>query len=431
MGAEIRDVLLPQLGMGMSEGEIVEWLAIEGARVERDQPLVSIENEKTVTELPAPFAGFVHFVVDVGRKIPIETVIAKIATSEDAYRGLVNGGQGAESDVGSPSVVVDANGGASVAAKEPPSARIRASGVAKALARSNGVNLAAITGTGPYGRIVKRDVLEHLKGSGPAALPDAIPSNVAAAGVLARDVGAEGRRAPKARLPLTGARGAIARRMVQASVEAAQTFVFFEVDVTDLLRVRKLLDQKVEDEGKLTALAYYAKAVALACKRVPIANATVEDGEIFLWNEVNIGIAVALPGATEHDSSLVVPVVHGVESLGIAALSRKIREKVQKARDRALTPADVANGTITISSNAGLFPGMWVYSTPLLNLPQAIIFQPGNAAKRPVVVDDEIVIRTILPCSLTFDHRCLDGEPTARFIRELSGFLTNPETMML
>jgi pyruvate/2-oxoglutarate dehydrogenase complex dihydrolipoamide acyltransferase (E2) component len=220
--------------------------------------------------------------------------------------------------------------------------------------------------------------------------------------------------------------------MVKSSTQAAQTFVFFEIDVTDLLRVRAELVERLENSGtKLSLLAFYAKAVALACKRVPIANATLEGNAICLWNEVNIGIAVALPGSTEFDSSLIVPVVHGADSLEVLALNERIQQQVKKAREGMLSPSDVSGGTITISSTARLTAGTWSVSAPLLNLPQVINFQPGTPLKRPLVVEDEIAIRSVLPCGLTFDHRCLDGEPTGRFIRELCGYLSNPETMLV
>lgn len=415
MSTLIQDVVLPQLGMGMAEGSIVEWLVAEGAQVSRDQPLVSIETEKVVTELPAPSAGVVHLLAQAGDKVPVETVIAKITPSDEAYHALV---------AGTPSTTATSQGnqvprgsGSPLGNGVPASAshgRVIASGAAKALARLHGVDLATIVGTGPAGRIVESDVLREIEKRPQTVGPKSGANN------------------PKLTIPLAGVRRAIAERMVRSSTQAAQTFVFFEIDITDLLRVRADMLEQMENRGtKLPLLAFYAKAVALACKRVPIANATLEGNEICLWNDVNIGIAVALPGSNEFDSSLIVPVVHGADSLEILALNERIQQQVKKAREAMLTPSDLSGGTITISSTAGFTaPGVWGVSAPLLNLPQVINFQPGTAVKRPLVIEDQIAIRSVLPCGLTFDHRCLDGEPAGRFIKELCGYLGQPESML-
>ena len=404
------DVLLPQLAMGMAEASIVEWLVAEGAAVTRDQPLVSIETEKVVTELPAPVTGFVHLLAQAGDRLPVETVIARIAPSQESYRALL-ASSAAAAPTGAPGVSDTRKAAAPAGAAS--AARVIASGSAKALAKEHGLDLTGVVGTGPGGRIVEDDVRRALQGARRPTQPQSAPRRL------------------KARIPLTGARRAIAERMVESSTRAAQTFVFFEVDVTDLLRVRAELRERLPGpDARLSLNAFNSKAAALACRHVPLANATLEGAEICLWEEVNVGIAVALPGATEFDSSLIVPVVHGADSLDIPTLNERIQQQVDKARAGALTPFDLFGGTITISSTAGFTAGSWAVSTPLLNLPQVINFQPGTALKRPLVVEDQIAIRSVLPCGLTFDHRCLDGEPTGRFVRELSGYLSRPETML-
>jgi len=437
MTGQTHDMLLPQLAMGMAEGSIAEWLVAEGAEVGRDQPIVSIETEKVVTELPAPNAGFVHLVARVGEKLPVETVIAKIADSRTAYEALLageagaagdrerdaqpasGGGAGAGADNAQAALARDAVLAPSRGKPQPsgPGAsapsetqRILASGLAKALARQHGIDLGTVSGTGPGGRIVESDVLRERD-----RRRDASPASTDT-------------RRLRAKIPFAGVRRAIADRMVKASSQAAQTFSFFEVDLTNLLRMRE--DRSGEGAPKLSLIAFYAKAVALACKKAPIVNSTLEDDAIFVWDEVNIGIAVALPGATEFDSSLMVPVVHGVDALSLEEINECIQQQVKKAREGELKPSDTAGGTITISSTDRFLPGAWSVSTPLLNLPQAVNFQPGTPVKRALVVNDEIAIRTVLPCGLTFDHRAFDGEPVARFARELSARLLDPETML-
>lgn len=420
----IREMILPQLAMGMSEGSVVEWMAKEGARIERDQPLVAIETEKVVTDLPAPHGGFLHILVTGGEKIPVETLIARIADTEDEYRQIVGAGAREPMVMVAPEAVPAPHDVGSEPARGPGgvvAGRIRASGLAKKIARQGGISLSTISGTGPGGRIVRRDVLTAIEGT----------QKRDAAVVHGAVMSMKGMR-EKARIPLTGMRATIAERMVKAKNTAAHTYIFFEIDVTKLVSVRdNLLGREQELGTRVSLTAIYARAVALACQHVPICNATLADHEITIWDNVNVGIAVALPGRGEYDSGLMVPVVRNVETKGLLAIDREIKDLVHRARSGALTPEDMADGTITISSTGGFMPGAWMVSTPLLNLPQVVNFQPGSQLQKPIVIDGKVEVRTILPCGLSFDHRAMDGEPAARFARKVSDLLGNPELMLL
>ncbi len=413
MTGQTQDMVLPQLGMGMAEGVIQAWLVGEGAEVVRDQPIVSIETEKVVTELPSPTAGFVHQLAQAGEKIQVEALIAKIAASKEAYDALVTG-DAADAVSGASRASNEVEASAPARGETPsPTGRVVASGAAKALARQRGIDLTKVAGTGPGGRIVESDVLGERATLGDA--PSAPPAT----------------RRVKAKIPLAGTRRVIADRMVKASTEAAQTFAFFEVDVTALIRVREAQAERLGGpDVKLSLLAFYARAVALACRKVPIVNSTLEDDAILVWDDVNIGIAVSVPGSTDLDSGLLVPVIRGVDGLGVGEINERIRLQARRAREGSLNGADMAGGTITISSTDGFLPGAWLVSTPLLNLPQAVNFQPGTPVARPVVVGGEIVIRDVLPCGLTFDHRCVDGEPIGRFVREFCGYVQDPELLL-
>lgn len=430
----ICDVVLPQLGMGMSEGSIAQWLVIEGAEVRRDQSIAIIETEKVATELPAPYSGFVHLVAAAGEaKLPVETLIARIADDRADYEqiGASNGGSKALA-------ALPAETALARALKEArPAGRIRASGLAKAVARKNDIDVADLRGSGPSGRIIRKDVDAEI------ARLEAATKVEPSASCAARKW-PSARRAPemprgtraggeKARLAITGVRKLIAERMVAASTHAAQTFSFFEIDVTGLAAWRKrLLARQDELGGRISLTAIYAKALAVACRRVPICNATVEGDEIVVWENVNIGIAVALPGRNEFDSSLIVPVVRDVGGKGVVEINEDIRQIVGKAREGRLAPDDTSGATITMSSTDGFMsPGTWMVSTPLLNLPQVINFQPGSLVDRPLVVDGAIAIRTVLPAGLVFDHRAMDGAPVAKFIRALCELLQEPESMLL
>src|SRR5271165_6164501 len=418
----IRDVILPQLAMGMSVGTIVEWARAEGQRVERDQPLLTLETEKVATELPAPHSGFLHIIAPTTVEVPVETLIARIAETEAEYRELVAAAPGAPlAPASAPAAPAPTQG----EAQPPANGRIRASGLAKTIARIRGLDLAAIAGSGPRGRIVLRDV------EAAAAAAAARPVTAAAPETPVRPASAGAMR-EKARIPMTGMRRVIAERMVATKTTAAHTYAFFEVDVTKLVEAHKTVRAREDQLGVSVSLtAFIARAQAIACLEAPICNATIVGDEIVVWDNVNLGLAVALPGKGPYDSGLVVPVIRDADRKGVLAVAREMKDLIARARAGTLTPADMADGTITLSSTSGLLPGAWAVSTPLINQPQVVNFQPGSPIERPVVVDGQVVARTMLACGLSFDHRAMDGEPVGRFVRKLADLLTNPELMAL
>ncbi|MFA7282278.1 MAG: dihydrolipoamide acetyltransferase family protein [Sterolibacterium sp.] len=416
---------MPQLAMGMSEGTIVEWSVQEGDRVTRDQTMAAIETEKVVTDLPAPYAGFVHLLAPKGETLPVENVIAKIADTQGEYQSLVGGDKvvvGGSAD--SPTKAALASTTLAVSRSVTNivgKGKVRASGLAKAIARKNGINLSVITGSGPAGRIVRRDVDDAM--SAASSRTADVPSGAASV--------AQGMR-EKFKLPLTGMRATIAQRMLATKTSSAQTYVFFEIDITKLLAARAtILGYQSDLDGRMSLAPFQARALALACQQVPICNATLTDNAVTLWENVNVGIAVGIPGRNEYESGLVVPVVRDVQDKGVLQIHREMKDLVARARSSSLSAADMADGTITLSSTDGFLPGGWMLSTPLLNLPQVISFQPGTPIEKPVVIDGQVAVRTILPCGLTFDHRALDGVPAGKLAKALRDLLSNPELMLL
>lgn len=425
----IREMIMPQLGMGMSEGTVAEWAVKEGERVARDQALVSVETEKVVTELPSPYAGYVNLVAAVGETVPVETLIARIADTLEEYQALVRSpaaaaAQPARAEAAlAGSAAPAAHAAAAVAA---PPRRIRVSGLARKLARDNGLALAGIEGTGPAGRIVRRDVQALIARATSAA-------TVAVAAAAAASPAGMPPVREKARIPVTGMRRTIAERMIASKNTAAHTHVVFEIDVSKLVAMRETLREREKDIGaRISMTAIYARALALACRQVPICNAALIDGQIVLWDEVHVGIGVALPGRNQYDSGLVVPVVRNADAKGLLQIDAEIRALVAKAREGTLAAQDVANATVTLSSSERLGNGGWLVGTPLLSLPQVVAFGPGAPVRRPVVREDgQLAAGHILPCCLTFDHRALDGEPAARLAVKLTDLLGHPELMLL
>ena len=418
--------LMPKLAMGMNEGTVVEWLAAEGQQLERGAPLMQVETEKVAYDVEAPVAGWLHIVVPAGETVPVESVIGQFAASAEEYAAITGGGVTAAAAT-APGVPFNdklTSTGAvmpvapAAAAPAPAGGRIKASPLARKLARDRGIDLAAITGTGPQGRIVKRDVLAAKAGA---------PATAAIA-----QMSEPGTLTVKGTVPLKGMRGAIARRMTQSLQTAAQLSQFSEVDATRLLKARECFVANADAYGtRVSVNAFVVKAIAVACQAVPIANAGIVGDEIVLWNEVNVGIAVSLPGQGEWDSGLIVPVLRNAERKGLVQIDRELRDLATRAREGRLVPGETEGGTVTLSPTAAMGgEAMYSWSTPVLNLPQALIVQPGMIMERAVVHKGKIRKRAMLPLSITFDHRVLDGDPVANFVVTLRRCLQAPELML-
>lgn len=421
----IRELILPQLAMGMSEATIIEWMVPEGSLVQRDQPLVSIETEKVVTELPAPYNGYLHHVAKAGDVLPVENLMGHIAETEAEYQSLCSGGAEVAGGTSNKQIEPKAEAIDPTSTSGGQLGRVRASGLAKAIARQKGIDLSSITGSGPGGRIVRRDVEASL--SRPMSM-----SKPATTSTCSLPAQASAALREKARIPLTGMRKVIAERMVASKQNAAHTYVFFEIDITKLIAARQTLLDRAESLGtKVSLAALQIKAVAAACRQVPICNATLSSDAITVWENVNVGLAVALPGKGEYDSGLVVPVIRNADAKSLLQIDADIKTLVGRARKGELTADDMAEGTITMSSTGGFAPGSWAVSTPLLNLPQVINFQPGSPIEKPIVVDGQVAVRTVLPCGLSFDHRAMDGAPVGKFVQSLIDLLSHPELMLL
>lgn len=404
----LREVLLPQLSMAMSEGTIVEWHAREGDAVSRGEKLLSVETEKVVTELEAGWSGFVHIVVGAGSTVPVDTVIGKIAETAEEYEQTST--LGACESAASFAEPVEQDQESPIVHK--PS-RVAISGLARRLATEHGIDLSKIRGSGPGGRIVREDVLAALDGD--FSLADTVEERHLTA-LTARS-----------RIPIKGLRRSIAENMLRSKRIAAETHVLFEIDVSDVLRCRADLNARSGEAGpKISALALYVKAVALAAREVPICNASVVNDEIVLWNEVNVGVAVAIEGVHAQESGLVVPVVRSAAEKPLEEISGELRELIARARSGKLRAEERLSGTITISSSERLNISGWMIGLPLLNVPQVMTFGPSAPVRRPVVsARGEIVARDVLPCCITFDHRAMDGEPATRFGRTLANLLSD------
>jgi pyruvate/2-oxoglutarate dehydrogenase complex dihydrolipoamide acyltransferase (E2) component len=403
--------------MAMNEGTVNEWLFKEGDYVEEGAPIAVVETEKVSYDVESPASGYLHIIVPEGETVPVEVPIGQFAETPEEYAELsAAAAPVAAAPSGVTQFMPDLLAPDTAAAPAVATGgRIKASPLAKKIARDAGLDLSAVAGTGPGGRIVKRDVLLALE-TGVTTV-----SAPAATGPLVE----------KLRIPMKGTvRATIARRMVESLQTAAQLSSSWESDITQLIKARKRYVAMEEQLGTRVSMnAFLIKALACAIKQVPLANASIVGDDIVIYESINVGIAIALPGETQYDSKLLVPVLKHVEHMGVVDIDKGMKALFEKARNGRLSADDMSDSTVAFSSTAGLSPpGM--QSTPVLNLPNALLIGPATPQEKPVAYKGKIKIRTVLPVSLTFDHRVLDGSPVARLAKHMHDCLENPELML-
>jgi 2-oxoisovalerate dehydrogenase E2 component (dihydrolipoyl transacylase) len=414
-----REFKLPDLGEGLTEGEVVRWLVKEGDAVTLNQPIVEVETAKAVVEIPAPYAG---------------TVVK------------LHAGEGDTLDVGAPLLSVDTGGGAGPAPPEaeppatpepeqqatlvgpgerqqarrrrvagpggaatgpaptgPPQQRPKATPPVRKYAKDHGVDLAMLSGTGKDGRVTHEDVDHALE---PAAAEPAVARPP-------RDRAEE-------RIPVRGTRRQIAAAMVASAFSIPHVTEFLTVDATSLMALRaRLRTLPAATDLKVTPLAVVAKALCVAVRQFPLMNSSWDEdaGEIVVKGYVNLGIATDTP------TGLLVPNIKDADTLGILDLSRELARLTGLARERRAAPADLTGGTVTIT-NVG---GFGVESgTPIINKPECAIVATGLIAPRPWVVDGQLAVRGLMTTSVSFDHRIVDGAYAARFLAHLRDLLEDP-----
>jgi pyruvate/2-oxoglutarate dehydrogenase complex dihydrolipoamide acyltransferase (E2) component len=352
---------LPDLGEGLTEGEVARWLVSVGDEVAEDQPLVEIQTDKTTVEIPSPAAGKVaQILVEEGKVVPVGTILVVIG--DDGTVAVSGEQRGAE-----PSPPAMSGGQAPGRA---PAGRVRATPLVRRLAQELGVDLEALTGTGPQGRVTETDVRRAAMSGGQA------PGQVF-----------EGRREP-----LRGVRRLIAEHMARAHREVPAVTWVEECDFSGL------------DLQLLVPTVLKAAAETLA--EFPELNARLEGDEIVYLDRYDLGVAV------QTDDGLVVPVVRGCDSASLDELAAEVTRLAEAARSGALKPEELRGSTFTVTS-AGKLAGL--FQTPIVNHPEVAILSIGRIAERPVVRDGELAVAPIGYVSVTFDHRVVDGARAAEF----------------
>ena len=416
---------IPKLGMTMKEAKIVGWKAQEGEWVEQGRIVLVIETAKVTYEVEAPVAGFLHIVAAPGETLAVGQPTAWVAESEEELRELQSRepGQSAEAAAASP-----------VGERRPVTAgktgvteqrRVRISPAARKLAEMHGLDYTSVAGTGPDGRIVREDVEKAIaEGEIAAEAASAQPRTKEWAGEVV-----DGKRV-KESFRLEGMRAAIAEHMIRSLQTSAQVTTTHEIDMTEMIRIRGSYlarEEKIGIRVSFTDLVTFVLARTL--KDVPMMNASLIDGRLILWEDINIGVAVAIR-LNELETGLIVPVVRNADKKTLLELSREIKDLSQQARSLKLQPDDVGGGTFTLT-NVGVFGSGWSISTPIINQPEAAILGTGVIEERAVVRNGEIVARPMMNCFLTFDHRILDGAPVGEFLSRFKELMENPGLLFL
>lgn len=482
----VREFKLPDVGEGVAEGEIVNWLVEAGDPVEEDQVVAEVETDKTVADVPSPVNGSVaELRAEEGEIVPVGDVIIVFNVEGEEQQK-----KDTESEDGGPTDTAETD--------TDTSSRVFAAPSARRLARELGVDISAVDGSGPGGRISGSDVRAHAEGTEPASntaetseatdvervtedvsdttTPRSVPSSAAdreqtLAAPATRKLAEEheidintvptdeehdgqpfvtpeqvrsfaetqqaaqqadahamqttGPSEREERIPYRGIRRTIGKQMERSKYTAPHVTHHDEVDVTELVETRSDLKQVADEQGvSLTYMPFVMKAVVAGLKEFPYLNSSLDEtsDEIILKNYYNIGVGVAT------DAGLMVPVVDDVDRKGLLQIASEMNERVLKARERSITREEMQGGTFTIT-NFGAVGGE--YATPIINYPETAILGLGEIKEKPRVVDGEVVPRKVMTLSLSIDHRVIDGAIAGQFANTVKRYLNNPSLLLL
>jgi len=406
----------PDIGEGLTEGEIVRWLVKEGDEVKEGDPLVEVETDKALAEIPSPKTGVIlrilakeKEIVKVGQVIVIIGEKGEVAEAVPPTRksiGVV--GELEEAPEEAPVLKVEKK-------MAFVSEHVLATPAVRALAKELGVDIHQVKGTGPEGRVLEKDVRQFAEAQEKPLEPERKITKVKKYDLYGY----------VERIPLRGVRRSIAKAMVKSKYTAPHVTTIDEADVTELWKIREKEKRAAEKKGvNLTILPFIIKAVIAGLVEHPYLNATFDDEteEIILKRYYNIGFA------TDTSEGLMVPVVKNAKDKSILQIAQELTLLAEKARTRTIDLADLKGGTFTIT-NYGALGG--VYGTPIINHPEVAILGIGKIRDMPVVRDGKIVIRKILPLALSFDHRVVDGGEAARFLNTVIARLEDPDLILL
>jgi pyruvate dehydrogenase E2 component (dihydrolipoamide acetyltransferase) len=429
-------ILMPALSPTMTDGKLAKWLKKEGDTVSSGDVIAEIETDKATMEMEAVDEGTIGkiLVPEGSEGVAVNAPIAVLLEEGEDASAIEAAASPAKAPAPAPAAEKPAAPApekpavpqARPAAPAPQTAaapagdRVFASPLARRMAEQAGLSLADVQGSGPQGRIVKADVEKALAGGRPAAAAAAAPQAAAAPAPAAPQI-----TGPYTEVPNSSMRKVIAKRLSESKQTIPHFYLTVDCEIDGLLALRKQLNAKSpEGEGayKLSVNDFVVRAVALALRQVPAANATWTDQAVLRYDEVDVSVAVATP------NGLITPVVRKADTKGLVQISREMKDLGQRARDGKLVPEDYQGGGFTIS-NMGML-GIKSFSA-IINPPQSCILAVGAGEPRPVVKDGALAVATVMTTTLSVDHRSVDGAIGAEFLVAFKRMIDDPLTMLL
>ena len=432
------EIKIPSVGESITEAVLAEWFKSDGDTVTADEPLFVIETDKVTLEVTAPAAGVLMIITAAGETVAIGAVVGQLEAAAGTAESAEYAAAGEEDALPKEQIPLAALAPEKPAAPAtpaaPPSTPSVVPGVppsVRRLAAERGVDISLVPGTGPGGRVTKGDLILYLEGAGAAQTqPPAAATEEVAPPPAAREAApppaapAEPKADPVRREPMSPIRKRIAQRLLTAKQNTAMLTTFNEIDMGRAMDLRAQYKATFKEKHgvNLGFMSFFIKATVEALKEIPEINAAIDGDDLVYHDYCHVGIAVG------GERGLVVPVIRHADQLSFAELEQAIVDFVGRIKSNRLDLTDLEGGTFTIT-NGGVFGSL--LSTPILNMPQSGILGMHKIEKRPVVVDDQIVIRPMMYVALSYDHRIVDGREAVTFLKRIKEGVEDPQRLLL
>lgn len=394
-------ITMPKLGLAMKTGTVGKWLKQEGDSIKKGETLVEVMTDKITNKVESPADGtLLKIVAAKGTKLPVGGLMGAIGEAGEDISAILAAGpvvEGAAEPKGKAKAA--ASGGKAKATA--PDGKVKISPAARKLAEENEIDYTLISGTGPEGRITREDVEK----------------------AIAEGVGPADDRPTLKVMPYEGMRRAIGENMLASWTSNAKVTHHVSVDMSGILALRKTINEGLKDKDKISVTALLTKAVARAIEINPTVNVTLDGDEIKTLQDINIGMAVAVP------DGLIVPVIRNANEKKLTQLNAEIQDLAKRGRRNKLDVDEMNGATFTITNLGGYHSVDWF--TPIINPPEAAILGVGRTIDKPVAVGGEVVVRPMMGLSLSFDHRILDGAPAAEWLAVLIELIENPQKIFI